>query len=579
MGVDTLRAWERRYGLLRPQRSPGGFRLYGTSDEERVRAMKALIDSGVSAAEAARLAASEARAERQPSEEATDHAERLAVALDRFDEADANAILDDAIARFTVDAVASRVLLPVLHEIGTRWESGEISVAEEHFATALLRGRMLALGRNWGAGRGPLAVLACPPGELHDLGLIAFGLVLRERGWRIALLGSDTPIGTIADAVAKLQPGRGRSGGRHPGAVRGRRRRDQEPGRRNAGADRGRGRGREAGDAPRSDRPRARSGERRSGYARIVMGSDARTALVTGATGFIGGRLANALADDGWRVRALVRDRGRAGELAERGIELVEGDVLDAESLRGAGDGVEVAYYLVHGMGRGGEGDFEEREREAARNFAEMAKREGVERVVYLGGLGDQPRSKHLRSRAQTAEILRQHGPPLTYFRAAMVVGARSESYRTLRYLVQRLPAMIAPSWLSTPTQPIAVDDVIAYLKKAPDLPESTGREIQIGGPDVLSYGDMLDRMAHALKTNPRPRVPVPLLTPWLSSLWIGLVTPVDAGVARPLIEGLSTPTTVTDPSGAEPFGIEPVSFAEALRRALAEDSEVKISG
>ena len=195
------------------------------------------------------------------------------------------------------------------------------------------------------------------------------------------------------------------------------------------------------------------------------MGSDARTALGSGATGFIGGRLAKALAGDGWRVRALVRDRGRAGELAEREIELVEGDVLDAESLRGAGDGVGVAYYLVHGMGRGGEGDFEEREREAARNFAEMAKREGVERVVYLGGLGDQPRSKHLRSRAQTAEILRQHGPPLTYFRAAMVVGARSESYRTLRYLVQRLPAMIAPSWLSTPTQPIAVDDVIAYLK------------------------------------------------------------------------------------------------------------------
>jgi MerR family transcriptional regulator, light-induced transcriptional regulator len=206
VGVDTLRAWERRYGLLRPQRSPGGFRLYGTSDEERVRAMKALIDSGVSAAEAARLAAAEARGERQPSEETTDHAERLAVALDRFDEADANAILDDAIARFTVEAVASRVLLPVLHEIGTRWESGEISVAQEHFATALLRGRMLALGRNWGAGRGPLAVLACPPGELHDLGLIAFGVVLRERGWRIALLGSDSPIGTIAEAAAKLGP-------------------------------------------------------------------------------------------------------------------------------------------------------------------------------------------------------------------------------------------------------------------------------------------------------------------------------------------------------------------------------------
>jgi uncharacterized protein YbjT (DUF2867 family) len=133
---------------------------------------------------------------------------------------------------------------------------------------------------------------------------------------------------------------------------------------------------------------------------------------------------------------------------------------------------------------------------------------------------------------------------------------------------------MIAPSWLSTPTQSIAVDDVIAYLEKAPGLAESTGREIQIGGPDVLSYGEMLDRMAHALRTYPRPRVPVPLLTPWLSSLWIGLVTPVDAGVARPLIEGLSTPTTVTDPSGAEPFGIEPLPFPEALRRALAEDPD-----
>ncbi len=207
VGVDTLRAWERRYGLLRPERSPGGFRLYGTGDQERVKAMKALIDSGVSAAEAARLAASEpAGLPSRPREGGSDHAGRLAAALDRFDETDANAILDDAIARYTVDAVASRVLLPVLHEIGARWESGEVSVAEEHFATALLRGRMLALGRNWGAGAGALALLACPPSEQHDLGLIAFGLLLRERGWRIALLGSDTPIETISDAVAKLSP-------------------------------------------------------------------------------------------------------------------------------------------------------------------------------------------------------------------------------------------------------------------------------------------------------------------------------------------------------------------------------------
>jgi uncharacterized protein YbjT (DUF2867 family) len=154
-----------------------------------------------------------------------------------------------------------------------------------------------------------------------------------------------------------------------------------------------------------------------------------------------------------------------------------------------------------------------------------------------------------------------------------MVVGAGSESYRTLRYLVERLPAMIAPAWLKVPTQPIAIDDVLAYLTAAPDLPESAGQEIQIGGPDVLPYGEMLDRMAAALGRRPRPKLPVPLLTPRLSSLWIGLVTPVDAGVARPLIEGLSTKTIVTDTSGAKLFNITPQAFEDALERAVADDS------
>ena len=176
-----------------------------------------------------------------------------------------------------------------------------------------------------------------------------------------------------------------------------------------------------------------------------------------------------------------------------------------------------------------------------------MARAEGIERVIYLGGLGDRPQSKHLRSRHETALALAEHGPPLTYFRAGMVVGAQSESYRTLRYLVQRLPAMIAPAWLKNETQPIAIDDTLGYLAQAPSVAASSGREIQIGGPDVLSYGAMLDRMAAVLGLRRRPRVPVPLLTPWLSSLWIGLVTPVDAGIARPLIEGLAAPTVVTD--------------------------------
>jgi uncharacterized protein YbjT (DUF2867 family) len=299
--------------------------------------------------------------------------------------------------------------------------------------------------------------------------------------------------------------------------------------------------------------------------------SPGRRALVTGATGFIGGRLAQTLADAGWTVRCLVRDRSGARDLERRGFEIHEGDVLRPETLEGAGRDVEVAYYLIHAMGRGARGDFAAREHAGAEAFAQMALREGVARVIYLGGLGE-PHSRHLRSRHETARVLAEHGPPLTYFRAGMVVGAGSESYRTLRYLVERLPAMIAPAWLKVPTQPIAIDDVLAYLTGAPDVAESAGREIQIGGPSVLAYGEMLDRMAEALGRRPRPKLPVPLLTPRLSSLWIGLVTPVDAGVARPLIEGLSTKTTVTDSSGAALFDVAPLAFEEALQRAIADD-------
>jgi len=301
--------------------------------------------------------------------------------------------------------------------------------------------------------------------------------------------------------------------------------------------------------------------------------------LVTGATGFIGGRVARRLAAEGAEVRCLVRDgagaRGRA--LADEGFEIHVGDVLEPDSLSGAGRDIDVAYYLVHSMGRGGQGsDFALRERQAAEAFAAMARREGVRRVIYLGGLGDNPGSKHLRSRRETAAQLAAHGPPLTYFRAAMVVGSESESYRTLRYLVERLPAMIAPAWLKIKTQPIGIDDVLSYLTQAPHVEASNGREVQIGGPDVLSYGAMLDVMALALGKRPRPKIPVPFITPWLSSLWIGLVTPVDAGVARPLIEGLSTETVVTDDAAMRFFDIEPAPFEATLRQALAEDERAR---
>ena len=280
-----------------------------------------------------------------------------------------------------------------------------------------------------------------------------------------------------------------------------------------------------------------------------------------------------ALAERGAELRCLVRDADRAQHLADAGHELHEGDVLRPETLAGAFRGTQVAYYLVHSMGRGSDEEFEERERRAAKAFAQVAEREGVKRVIYLGGLGDQPQSAHLRSRHLTGTILAEHGPPLTYFRAAMVVGARSESYRTLKSLVERLPAMLAPRWLSTTTQPIAIDDAIEYLAQAPEVAESAGREVQIGGPDVLSYGEMLDEMARVLGKRPRPKLPVPVLSPGLSARWIGLVTPVDAGVARPLVEGLSTRTVVTDPSGSAAFGIEPTPFREALRRAHAEEA------
>jgi uncharacterized protein YbjT (DUF2867 family) len=294
-------------------------------------------------------------------------------------------------------------------------------------------------------------------------------------------------------------------------------------------------------------------------------------ALVTGASGYVGSRLVRELHALGEPVGCLVRDPSRVS--FAKAVAVHRGDMLDPGSLSTIDGDYSTAYYLVHSMGRGGDGDYERRDASAASNFARFATAAGIERIVYLGGLGDRPASPHLRSRLRVGEILRDQGPPLTWFRAGMVVGAGSESYRTLRSLVERLPVMLAPSWLSTPTQAIAIGDVLRYLIEAPRIPQTRSREVQIGSQQILSYGQMLDLMADALGLRRRPRIPVPLLTPWLSSHWIGLVTPVDAGVARPLIEGLSTDTTVTDPSGMALFDFLPRSFEQALREALAEET------
>lgn len=268
-------------------------------------------------------------------------------------------------------------------------------------------------------------------------------------------------------------------------------------------------------------------------------------------------------------MRALARRPEGAGDLRAAGCELVRADVLEPQTLVPALEGAEVAYYLVHSMGRGSEGDFAERDHVAAENFAAAAATAGVRRIVYLGGLGEG--SKHLDSRHATAATLQEGEVPVAYLRAAAVIGAGSESFRTVFYLVRRLPAMVTPRWVTTRTQPIAVADAVAYLAAASDLGLPADREIQVGGPDVTTYGGMIDQLALALGRRRPVRITVPVLSPRLSSLWIGLVTPVDAGVARPLIEGLSTETVVDDSSGMALFpGVTATPLQEALREAVA---------
>ena len=295
-------------------------------------------------------------------------------------------------------------------------------------------------------------------------------------------------------------------------------------------------------------------------------------ALIAGATGFVGSRLAPALLDDGLEVRCLVRRPGSdaALGLADAGCELVPGDLTVDDGLAEAMQRCQVAYFLVHMIGR--DPGYPHAERAAASRFGAAAKAAGVEQVVYLGGLGD-PASPHLMSRHETALALREAGPPLTYFRAAMVVGAGSESYVLVRDIARRLPVLPAAAWLTALTQPIGIRDVIAYLRAVPFVPEARGREIQIGGPDVLTPPEVVDRMALAIGRRPPARIPIPGATPGVVSAAADAVTTGDGAVAAELALGLAGDTIVTDPSGAELFDITPESLEVSLQRAL-EDEE-----
>jgi uncharacterized protein YbjT (DUF2867 family) len=297
----------------------------------------------------------------------------------------------------------------------------------------------------------------------------------------------------------------------------------------------------------------------------------ARLVLVTGATGYIGGRLAPRLLQAGYRVRCLVRDPGRLqGRPWLDQVELVAGDVLHPETLPTAMDGVSAAYYLVHSMASGP--GFDERDLTAGRQFGLAAAAAGVERIIYLGGLGDPDAdlSQHLRSRQQTGDALREAGVPVTEFRAGVIVGSGSLSFELIRYLIERLPMMVCPRWLYTCIQPIGIRNVLEYLIAALDTPESIGEMIEIGGADVLTYGDMMLGYAKARGLK-RRLIPVPILTPRLSSYWVHLVTPIPAMIAQPLIEGLRNEVVVRDANASRIFPeIKPFDYQTAVELALA---------
>jgi uncharacterized protein YbjT (DUF2867 family) len=294
------------------------------------------------------------------------------------------------------------------------------------------------------------------------------------------------------------------------------------------------------------------------------------TVLVTGATGFVGSHLVADLLEHGYDVRALTRDREAGEAQLDSRIDVVEGDVLDPDSLAGVFEGVDVAYYLIHSLGTGKA--FEERDTTAADNFAAAASEAGVERVIYLGGLGEtgEDLSAHLRSRRDVEERLGQGTYDLTTFRAAIIVGAGSASFEMVRQLVSRLPVMITPKWVRTPSQPIAIRDVVEYLRRAIDVPESAGETVEIGGPEVLSYQEMMERMAQATGRH-LTVIPVPVLTPTLSVYWIDLMTDTPKHISHPLIEGLENPVVVTDDRATELFDVDLTPFDAAIERALAE--------
>lgn len=303
-----------------------------------------------------------------------------------------------------------------------------------------------------------------------------------------------------------------------------------------------------------------------------------RRVLVTGATGYVGGRLLPLLVSDGYRVRCLARNPNHLRDRVPHGVEVVKGDVLDAASLDCALAGVDTAVYLVHSMGAAS--DFADADRRAAQNFATAARKAGIETIVYLGGLAEESAdlSAHLRSRQEVGDLLRGSAVPVVEFRASIIIGSGSLSFEMIRALVERLPVMVTPRWVDVLAQPIAIRDVLAYLRLAVSRRWHENRTFEIGGADPMSYGDLMREYARQRGLR-RWMLRVPLLTPRLSSLWLALVTPVYARVGRKLIDSIKHPTVVRDRAAAVEFVVQPLGMPEAVRQALRhEDADFAVT-
>ena len=296
--------------------------------------------------------------------------------------------------------------------------------------------------------------------------------------------------------------------------------------------------------------------------------------LVTGATGYVSGRLIPLLLANGYKIKAMGRSITKMMDRPwgkDKNVKLVKGDILDIQSLKNAAKGCGTVYYLVHSM-ISQKGKYRDADKTGAKNMVQAAAEEGLEHIIYLGGLGDITHkniSKHLISRNEVGKILMEGPVPTTVLRAAMILGSGSASFEILRYLAERLPVMITPKWVSMPTQPISITNVLGYLKGCLEHPETKGKIFDIGGPEVVTYRDLFRIFAKEANLPSPIMIPVPVLTPKLSSLWIHLVTPVPAAIAQPLAEGLSIPTTCTEGSITQIISQDLISCSEAIRRAL----------